>query len=417
MPIDKLKRQLSNKFVRNVGWLGGAELVNRIFRLATTVTLARSFSTYEYGLMAVIYTTFDMATVFSQSSGFTAKIIQADEQELKVICNTSFWLNLVVCSLLFIGQCLAAFPIAKYYVQSNDIILPLCTVALIYLSFPFFVITNALIERENRLEVKALGQTIQAITSNIMIVVLALLGWGIWAVVLPIVLTTPIWIVVTWRNHSWRPPRSLHLERWQEIAGFGGNLIGVELLSRLRGYIDYIIVGQFLGIEALGIYYFAFNAGFGISLNVIKSLKAALLPYLCEVRVNIPQLMERYYGSLKKLAVILLPFVILQSSLAPVYVPIVFGDKWTAAIPILVIICLSAVPFALATFTDNLLISVGQPKITLYCNLIYTCLFTVFLLGAVNWGIFWVAVAVLACQLLISPIYGVWAIKYVFAKR
>jgi PST family polysaccharide transporter len=43
MLINKLKQLFSGQFIRNVGWLGGAELVNRLFRLATTVTLARLF--------------------------------------------------------------------------------------------------------------------------------------------------------------------------------------------------------------------------------------------------------------------------------------------------------------------------------------------------------------------------------------
>ena len=82
MLANKIKTILSGQFIRNVGWLGLAELVNRVFRLGTTVTLARVFSTQDYGLMAVIYTVFDLATVFIFKGGIGAKIIQADEQEL-----------------------------------------------------------------------------------------------------------------------------------------------------------------------------------------------------------------------------------------------------------------------------------------------------------------------------------------------
>ena len=69
---------------------------------------------------------------------------------------------------------------------------------------------------------------------------------------------------------------------------------------------------------------------------------------------------------------VIVPFVVLQSSLAPIYVPIIFGEQWTKAIPILVVICLSAIPFSLSFFTDGLMNAVGKPKINLYFNLIYT---------------------------------------------
>jgi PST family polysaccharide transporter len=52
MLINKLKQQLSGQFIRNVGWLGGAELANRIFRLGTTITLARLLNPYDYGLVS-----------------------------------------------------------------------------------------------------------------------------------------------------------------------------------------------------------------------------------------------------------------------------------------------------------------------------------------------------------------------------
>ena len=44
MLINKLQKKFSSQFLRNAGWLGLGELANRIFRLGTTVTLARMFS-------------------------------------------------------------------------------------------------------------------------------------------------------------------------------------------------------------------------------------------------------------------------------------------------------------------------------------------------------------------------------------
>jgi PST family polysaccharide transporter len=126
--IYKAKQLLLNQFIRNVGWLGGAELVHRIFRLGTTVTLARMFSPQEYGLMAIIYATADFATTFTLKGGIGAKIVQVDKQDIETICNTSYWLNWIICGLVFVIQCIAAFPVAQFY-GNNQLVLPLCTVA------------------------------------------------------------------------------------------------------------------------------------------------------------------------------------------------------------------------------------------------------------------------------------------------
>ncbi|MEB3181392.1 MAG: lipopolysaccharide biosynthesis protein [Nostocaceae cyanobacterium] len=412
--INKLKQSLSSQYIRNVGWLGAAELVNRIFRLGVTVTLARMFSPQDYGLMAVVYTTVEFSRIFTFKGGIGSKIIQADEQDVKTICDTAYWLNWIICILVFIIQCIAAFPIAKFY-GNNQLILPLCTVAFIYLLLPIFMVQSAMIERENRLKIKALCNATQSIISHILTVILAILGMGVWAIVWPMVLSTPVWIVISYMKHPWRPPNLFKLDKWQEIISFGSHMLGVELLGMLRWNLDYLIVGKFLGIEALGVYYFAFNAGLGISLNVLNTFTSALFPYLCEALNNIKQLEERFFSSLKKTYTFIIPIIILQSSLAPFYVPIVFGQKWVTAIPLVVLLCLYALASPLSSATYILLNAVGKTQINLYWNLIYTFLFGIVLLATVHWGIFWVVISVLICQ-AITPIFNIWAIKYVFTK-
>jgi PST family polysaccharide transporter len=415
MLVSKLKSLLSNSFIRNVGWLGGAELANRVFRLATTVTLARMFSSEDYGLMAVIYITFEFANVFTLRGGIGAKIVQADEENVKAIANTAYWLNWILCVAIFIIQCMAAFPIAHFY-KNTQLVLPLCTAALTYLMIPLFLVNTALLERENRLKVTAICNATQSFFSNTIIIILAVLDMGVWAIVFAMVFTTPVWIVISWMNHSWRPPKTFSLDLWQEVTTFGGNLLAIELVGKLRANIDYLIVGKFLGIDALGVYYFAFNAGLGISLNVINTFTSALFPYLCEVRSNTNQLRERFFSTLKKTSLIAIPLILLQASLAPFYVPIVFGQKWVTAIPILVLICLSALPLPVGNATYVLLNAVGKTHINLYWSLTYTMIFGLFVLASVKWGIFWVAVSVLICQGL-TPIYHIWAIKYALAKK
>jgi len=416
MLIDKLKQQLSSRLIRNIGWLGGAELLNRVFRLGTTVFIARLLSPYDYGMIAIIATINDFMIVFCLRGGVGSKIIQADEKELKTLCNTAYWLNWILCVSLFFIQCIAAFPIALAY-GDNRLIFPICVVALGYLIQPIFDIQGALLIRENRLNVMAVCNATQSMIGNILVIGLALLGMGMWAVVLPSLLTSPLWIVFNYRSHPWRPPKSFTLERWQEIIRFGKNILGIELLNKLRGNIDYLLVGYFLGVHALGIYYFAFNAGLGISLNMSTILWSALFPHLCAARANFKQFKKQYFSSQKTIALIFVPLVLLQSGLAPLYVPIVFGQKWVMAIPILVLICLSALPRPFAGTASQLLQVVDKSHIDLYWNLIFTVIFALFLLVAVQWGIFWVAAAVLICHALALPIFTVLVTRYIFGQN
>jgi len=430
---DKLRQLRASKFIQNLSWLGSAELVQRVARLGTTVTLARTFSQADYGMVSAIYTVFEFSLAFTMTEGITAKIIQTSDDELEQTCRTSFWLGCILFSSLAVLQCLLAYPISRFY-DAKELFGPICFLSLIFLVCPLYVVQEALIARENRLEIRAQAQSIQAIASNVIIIGAALLGFKVWAIVLSMVLTFPIWIVMTHRNHPWRPSGGITLEGAKTILGFGLQLLGVNLLDRLRFNIDYLLIGRFLGLEVLGLYFFAFNAGLGISQTVIWSLSAAWYTHFCEVRTKIGELRKRYLGSFKTIGLLLLPLVILQTSLSPVYVPVIFGKEWIPALPILILICFSALPTAVARANSQALRAMDKPKIDLIWGLTFTSLFSlgiwlilrlnqsgVFasidpLLG-LNPGIVLVAVMVLLSQLFFMPLFSLWILKNIFPSR
>jgi O-antigen/teichoic acid export membrane protein len=415
MLINKLKKISSDQFLSNVGWLGIAELANRVVRLGTTVVLARTFTAYDYGVASIIFTIVDFGYVLTINPGFGAKIIQADIDDLKITSNTTYWLNWLVCISLFIIQCLAAFPIAKYY-NNDQLVIQICVIATVYLVIPIYTIQATLIQRENRLKITAIATAIQLIFGNVLTIIFAATGMKSWAVILPIVLTMPIGAVINRMNHSWRPPSYFTMENWREITSFGMKLLGVNALNRVRMNLDYLLVGYFIGIEALGLYFFAFNAGLGISQSIINAFTSALYPHLCAARGNNEQMKKQFFRSLKTISLIVIPLVILQTSLAPIYVPIVFGKKWAEGIPILIIICLSAIPIALSRATSQLLQAVDKTHLDVYWNLIFTGLFAAALFIAIPQGIFTVACAVLISQLVAIPIFTIWVLRYIFPK-
>lgn len=413
--IIKLNSKFSNQFIRNLGWLGMAEIISRIFRLGlTTVILPRLLTKYDYGLAAIVLTVHEFTRIFLEV-GVSTKIIQSKEQDLNDLCNSGYWLNWIVFGGLFIFQCIIAFPVSWFY-SDRHLILPICVVALSYLTLPIATIQYALIVRENKLKICALVNTFKYITSYLLSAIFALLGMGMWAFVLPWVFVTPIEMLIYRRSHPWRPTRGLTTRYWKEILNFGKSILGVQLLKTLRNNLDYLIVGRFLGIEELGIYFFGFNAGLGVSLSIISAINTATLPHLCASHTSIVDLKKSYISVIKTISIIIIPLVFLQSSLAHVYVPLLQGKKWEVAIPILVLICLSAIPRPFADAASQLLVTIGKPNLDLRWNILFTAMFAIAVIIGVQWHAIGVATAVLLVHIIFLPLFTLWASRYVFSK-
>lgn len=434
-----IKKRVSSQFIRNLGWLGMAEICYRILRLGLVVIIARYLTRYDYGLGAIILAVREFAINFSDV-GIGAKIIQADEKELPLLCSSAFWLNWLIFASLFMIQAIAAFPIAWFY-QSKDIIFPIIVTGMAYLIWPIYGIQKTLIQRENRFKVIAFTDTVQFSISSILTAIFAVMGMGVWAFALPVVMVAPLEVIIYYKYHSWRPKEGFTTLYWKEILSFGKNILGVGLLKTLRNNLDYLIVGRFIGIEELGIYFFGFNAGLGISLSIINAISSVMLPHLCAARTEWLEFQHRYLHSLRTITFIIIPFVLFQSSLAPIYVPIVFGKEWIPAIPILILICLSAIPRPFANAASQLLIAIGKPHLDLRWNVIFTSLFALALLIGVkfeiiantllgvdtinsltlilgeHWKVIGIATSVLLVHAIFLPFFTIWATRYVFPNK
>jgi teichuronic acid exporter len=415
MPVSWIRNKIRSKdspFLRNVGWLGGSTALIRISRLLATIVLARFLTKTDYGLAALVMTVNEFILVFTRN-GVGTKLIQADEDHVGELSIEAYWLNWLFFTGLFFLQILTAFVVGWFY-KDPQVILPICVLGLVLLIMPFGLVQASLIQREGRFKIIALAQLSQVSTDNVLSAILAIAGFGLWAIVLPKVLVAPIWLVLMLRNHRWRPKGKPSARHWGELMGFGSSILGVELLQTLRTNLDYLIVGRFLSLEALGVYYFAFNAGAGITLGIINATKASVLSHLCQVRDNVALLKKRYYQSMKVIGSAIVPLILVQSLLAPFYVPIVFGEKWIPAIPILIVICLSAIPRPFADSASQLLISVGRTNQDLLWNIVFTTLFAIALFIGVQWQAFGVALAVLATHWLFLPMFTVVASRFVF---
>jgi len=396
----RLRTMAARPFMRNLGAMGSAQIAIRISRLATTMVLSRLLSPNDFGLAAVVLTVYEIVSLFTRN-GISAKVIQASEDEVGAVAETAYWMTWVVCGLLMLLQLAIALPIAMIY-GDERLALPIALMGLIYLATPLSNVQCAFIQREGRLGRVAFASGVQVTADNLLTGLFALLGMGMWAIILPKLLVAPIWLILMRLGHAWRPApmRSLAaaFAGWHDIARFSRHVVGVELLTTLQANADNLIVGYFLGIEALGIYYFAFNAGLGISLGLVNSFGIAVYPHLCAVRGDHARLSARYRQSQRTLSLLVVPLVLLQVALAPLYVPLVYGQKWVVAVPVLMVICLSALVRPFAVTCSQLLKAVGRPDIELRWQFGLTVLLVAGLLFGAQISILAVAIAVLVVQ-------------------
>jgi PST family polysaccharide transporter len=407
---------LSGRLARNMGWLGSAQLVGRVFRLATTIVVARTLTPEIFGLAAIVFSSYELMQVFTRRAT-GSKLIQIDAERLAAATETAYWLNWLLCLAACLVTVVAAWPIAWLY-GDERLWLPIVTIASGFLLLPMGMIPAALNLRNCNLRVVARAEILQILVDAALTVVLVLAGWGLWALVLPKVVVIPLWVWVHRAATPWQPPRRVAFAGWRELTAFGRNVVASDLLAVLRQHIDYLLVGYFLGLQALGVYFFAFNAGLGLSLGVLNAFSTSLYPHLCAARGDVPTLRERLREGIITASLIAVPVIALQSALAPWYLPFIYGEQWVSAgaVPLLILLCLSALTRPLGEAAAQLLLAVGRSGDVLRWSAAFTVILALALVAGTRWGLIGVANAVLVCHLVVLPLYLRWTAREVLSR-
>ena len=206
----------------------------------------------------------------------------------------------------------------------------LSLLSLVYFVMPPGLVPIFLLMREGRLpECARIGAT-QTIADHVLTMLLIVIWPGAWAIVLPKLLTAPLWTCLARRARSWRIDPRAGLAPMGSFRNFGIGILASEILAACRMQADKLLVGFFFGTKMLGVYYFAFNAGLGISQSLASAFGIVLLPHLS----RFPVAARRTVEAARVLLWAMLafgPVVLAQSLLAPQYVPIIFGEEWAEA--------------------------------------------------------------------------------------
>lgn len=364
------KRAVGDAVVRHAGWYGLAEVAARVSRLLATIVLARMLSAADFGVAAIAITCFELVRVLT-SNDIGNWIVRVEEKRLAAACNTAHRAAAVACIGAAAVQILVGLAVASMTDRSELIWMMACLSGVYLVMIPGLVPVY-LVQRERRLRGLAAVGVAQVMIDNALTAVLALAGFGAWAIVLPKLLTAPIWLFGVLRLKTWRRDRAAGALPMTDLVRFCAPVLGSECLTAIRLNLDKVLVWMMLGVETLGIYYFAFNAGIGLSLVLTTALSSSLYPHLAALSGNHAEMLERFASASRRLVTPVAVILAAQSAAALLYVPLVFGRSWEHAAGLVATLCAGAISKPFYDAACQLVRAGGFPRIELMASTVLT---------------------------------------------
>jgi O-antigen/teichoic acid export membrane protein len=380
--------QLTGRVLGGVAWKAASHTVAEGTRVVVTILLARLLSPADYGVagMALVVTSF--VTLFADPS-LGAALIQRptiDERDR----STVFW------TALAIGLGLTALGIAFSGVVARFFGEPevKALVAVTSVSFTFTglsVAPRALLLRQLAYRATEIREITSILIGGSTAVILALLGFGPWAIVSNFIAYTVASTALVWLLVKWRPRFLFSFESLRNLGGFSSKVFAAGLLSWGNLNVDNILVGRILGPAALGAYSLAYNVMFLPMARIGRPLAQVLGPAYTRIQTDRVRL-ERVWLKGKRMTVALVaPGFLAILVVAPDLVHVAFGSKWDAAVWPLRLLCVAGVAHSLGMLNWGLLSASGSAGTLLRLMILTSIVTWIAFFAGVHWGITGVA--------------------------
>lgn len=356
---------------------GASEVAAKASRLLVVIAVARTLDLTQIGIAASAMAAGDILKALTEN-GVGQRIIAASDETLEATCTAARRIFWIWCFGLFVLQALIA---GALYMSGGSTLLAglILLMGLEYLFMPAGLVQVALAMRAGKMRQTAAIGGAQVVGANLFSILLVLVYPSAIALILPRVLSAPIWLFAVRALHPWTPKPGVTAAPLRPFIEYGWAVLGIEVVKVLRLQGDKIVVGMTMGPQALGLYFMAFNAGLSLSNAFATAFSTVLFPHLSQSADPAAAMRQSIMVGLALIA----PVVILQSVFAPFYVPLLLGDGWEEVAPLVSILCLVAIPTTLWATAAGWLRVQGKPQIELWmtCALAAAVLASTFLLA------------------------------------
>jgi PST family polysaccharide transporter len=384
--------RLSRRAFGGLFWTFSGTGVQVSVHLLVLMALGRLITPTDFGLMGAAAVVIAFSQIVSQV-GVGPAIIQRRDLEPAHI-RVAFTISSALGILLGIGVWFGAPVLAGLY-RMPEVEPVLRGVALLFPLEGMNTVAKSLLSRQLRFRLfVALDVGSYLLGYACVGVLLAWLGYGVWALVMAnlvqAVLRTAMMYVAA--RHPIRP--SLNLQASRDVLGFGLGHSLAQFGHFLSQQGDNFVVGRWLGPTALGIYGRAYTFMVMPATAFGKIVNRVLFPVMAHIQDERERLSAAYERGLAIVALVSLPISSFLLVLAPEFIPVILGPGWTEVI----------LPFQLFTFSllfrmsskisDTLTKAAGAVYARAFRQGVFAVLVLLGALVGQRWGVGGVAVAV-----------------------
>jgi len=372
-------------------------------QVISTVVLARLLTPSDFGVVAMV-TTFSMLVASFGLSGFSEAVIQPEELN-RFQASNLFWVTCGIGLTLMIGFAMSASLLARFY--RNSLVAPIA----VALAVSIFIgglptIHIALLKRAMRFSAVSANDLVARAFNTAVTVLMALRGWGYWALVAGIFAQVISLSVGALWLCRWIPSLPRRGVGTRALLKFAASVYGRFTANYFVHNFDNLLVGWRFSATALGFYKKAYDL-FALSASQLTApLHSVALAALSRLSQEPARLRRYLANSLGILAFLGMGLGATLTLVGQAVVRLVLGPGWSESGRIFELFGPGIGAMLLYNTVGWIHLSIGKPGRWLRWTLIDSTATVLLFILALPWGPAGIAVAWSVCfWILLIPAF------------
>jgi teichuronic acid exporter len=379
-----MSKDLKQTAAKGSGWSAVERLSSQGTQFLFGIILTRILLPADYGMIGLVLIFIAVGQTLVDA-GFSSALIWK-KNTTQIDYSSVYYFNIGISLIIYIFFFFLAPLIARFY-NKLDLILLIRVICLNFIILSFGVIQQTILNKSFDIKTLAKVNFIGSLFGGIISVILALKGFGVWAIVVQILSKSLISTVLLWIFNSWRPLWVLSMKSIKSLFTYGSNIMIAGLIYSTFQNLYYVIIGKIFPIVTLGYYTRAVQLSEFPVTTVSSIFQRITFPVFSILQDETERLKNAVRKSLKIIVFILYPILFGLIATSDIFIELIFSPKWLPASIFFKLLCVLGLFYPFLVINDEVLKAKGRSGMLLKLQIISKIIIVINFVIAYRWGI------------------------------
>lgn len=344
-------------------WMSFSTIATSLVVILRLSILAHFLEKSDFGIVAILTFIHGLTIMFSDM-GF-ATVVLHKQNLSKEEFSSLFWIQMSVYAVLYLFIICFTHPIAVFYSEPLlHILLPLSLIDLFFTAFG--KLYEAVLQKNFKFRTIAIRNVTSNVLSLILAVIMAIMGYGVYTLVISTLFASlflAFWNFLIGQKHI-RLQLHCSIKEVLPLVKIGLYQTGTSIVDYFCSKFDVLIIGKFLGMEALGVYNLSKELIYRFILGVNTIVNKVMSPVFSKMQSDVDALRSSYCATLSKLTSLTFAALTLIAVLSTPIVSVLYGSSYQEAGLLVALFACVAMGVAVGNPVSSIIIASGRTELT-----------------------------------------------------